>query len=118
MDTLGDRMRELRANGWVEEFSVDDAGVRCDACRRWAAPEDVVVDVVVLSPTAIMVCNPNQMPDEASGPARSTELSCTLEMTGGPASITATLAGNAAIAEKTAIDIEGAQVAVTPINLS
>ena len=46
MDTLGDRMRELRANGWVEEFSVDDTGVRCDACRRWAAPEDVVVDVV------------------------------------------------------------------------
>jgi hypothetical protein len=71
----------------------------------------------VLSPTAIMVCNPNQMPDEASGPARSTELSCTFEMTGGPASITATLAGNATIAEKTAIDIDGAQVAVTPINL-
>lgn len=46
MDTLGDRMRELRADGWIEEFSVDDAGVRCDACRRWAAPEDVVVDVV------------------------------------------------------------------------
>jgi hypothetical protein len=39
-------------------------------------------------------------------------------MTGGPASITATLAGNATIAEKTAIDIDGAQVAVTPINLS
>lgn len=46
MDTLGERMRELRADGWVEEFSVDDTGVRCDACRRWAAPEDVVVDVV------------------------------------------------------------------------
>lgn len=46
MDTLGDRMRELRVQGWIEEFSVDAAGVRCDACRRWATPEDVVVDVV------------------------------------------------------------------------
>lgn len=46
MDTLSDRMRHLRANGWIEDFSVDEGGVCCDHCRRWAAPEDVIVDLV------------------------------------------------------------------------
>lgn len=46
MDTLGDRMRQLEAAGWIEQLSVSDAGLRCDGCRCWAAPEDVVVDVV------------------------------------------------------------------------
>ncbi|MGD9999265.1 MAG: hypothetical protein AB7L17_11665 [Ilumatobacteraceae bacterium] len=46
MDTLGDRMRELQAAGWLEQISVDEAGLRCDGCGCWAAPEDVGVDSV------------------------------------------------------------------------
>jgi len=46
MDTLGDRMRELAAAGWIEQFSVSDGGLRCDGCQCWAAPEDVDVDAV------------------------------------------------------------------------
>ncbi len=46
MDTLGDRMRELQAAGWVEQLSVSDAGVRCDGCQCWAAAEDAVVGIV------------------------------------------------------------------------
>lgn len=44
MDTLGDRMRQLEAAGWVEQLSVSEAGLRCDACGRRAAPEEVVID--------------------------------------------------------------------------
>lgn len=46
MDTLGDRMRQLGAAGWVEQLTVSDGGVRCDGHGCWAAPDDVVVDVV------------------------------------------------------------------------
>ena len=46
MDTLADRMCQLEATGWVEQLSVSDAGLRCDAYRCWAAPDDVIVDVV------------------------------------------------------------------------
>ena len=46
MDTLGDRMRELHAAGWIEQLSVDDGGLSCDGCRCWAAAEDVEVDAV------------------------------------------------------------------------
>jgi hypothetical protein len=46
MDTLADRMRQLHGAGWVEQISVGDAGLRCDGCGGWAAPEDVAVDSV------------------------------------------------------------------------
>ena len=46
MDTLGERMRELAAAGWVEQLSIRDAGLRCDGCRCWAGPDEVFVDVV------------------------------------------------------------------------
>lgn len=46
MDTLADRMRQLEAAGWAKQLSVSDAGLRCDDCRCWAAPDDVIVDVV------------------------------------------------------------------------
>lgn len=46
MDTLGDRMRQLHVDGWVAQLSVSDAGLRCDACRCWADPDDVTVDAV------------------------------------------------------------------------
>lgn len=46
MDTLGDRMRELRSAGWIEQLSVADGGLSCDGCRCWAAAEDVDVDAV------------------------------------------------------------------------
>lgn len=46
MDSLAVRMRELHSAGWVAQLSVSDAGIRCDNCRCWAAPEDVVVEVV------------------------------------------------------------------------
>lgn len=71
-----------------------------------------------LSPTATVACDPNEMPDDTAGSAGSTELSCTLEMTGGPASITASLAGTATAGEPTTIDIDGAEVAVTPVNVN
>ena len=71
-----------------------------------------------LSPTATMACDPNEMPDDAAGSAGSTELSCTLEMTGGPVGISASLVGTAAIGAPTTIDIDGADVAVTPVSVS
>jgi len=46
MDTLSERMGQLHAAGWIEQLSVSDAGVRCDGCGHWSAPEDAVVDVV------------------------------------------------------------------------
>jgi mannose-6-phosphate isomerase-like protein (cupin superfamily) len=46
MDTLSDRMRHLRAAGWSDPISIDEAGVRCLACGRWAIPEDVGIDHV------------------------------------------------------------------------
>lgn len=46
MDSLADRMRELHAAGWVAQLSVRDAGMSCDSCRCWAAPEGVEVGVV------------------------------------------------------------------------
>jgi hypothetical protein len=46
MDTLGDRMRQLQAAGWTEQISVGAAGLCCDGCGCWAAPEDVTVDAV------------------------------------------------------------------------
>ena len=46
MDTLADRKRQLEAAGWAKQLSVSDAGLRCDDCRCWAAPDDVNVDVV------------------------------------------------------------------------
>lgn len=46
MDTLGDRMRELHAAGWIQQLSVNEGGLRCDGCRCWAAAEDVNVDEV------------------------------------------------------------------------
>lgn len=46
MDTLSERMRELHAAGWIEQFSVSDGGLRCDGCSCWAAPEHVDVDKV------------------------------------------------------------------------
>lgn len=44
MDTLVDRMRQLRAGGWSHGLSVAEQGVRCDECTCWTAPEDAVVD--------------------------------------------------------------------------
>ncbi len=46
MDTLADRMGQLTADGWIEQLSVSDGGLRCDGCGRWTAPEAVVVDEV------------------------------------------------------------------------
>ena len=46
MDTLSDRMRQLRAAGWTVQVSVSDDGLRCDGLSCWAAPEDVSVDEV------------------------------------------------------------------------
>ena len=46
MDTLVERMRQLDDAGWVEQFAVDDGGLRCDSCSCWAAPEDVEVNEV------------------------------------------------------------------------
>ena len=48
MDTLGDRMRELHAAGWIQQLSVSDGGLSCDGCRCWAAAHDVTVDAVYL----------------------------------------------------------------------
>lgn len=71
-----------------------------------------------LSPTATMVCDPNQMPDTTSASGAATKLSCTLKMSGGPASITASLAGTATRNEPTTIEIDGAELAVTPVNVN
>lgn len=46
MDTLAERMRQLRAAGWTEQLSVSDGGLRCDGCGCWAEAEDVAVDEV------------------------------------------------------------------------
>lgn len=46
MDTLTDRMQQLRATGWVEELSIVDGAVTCDACGCASEPEEVVVDEV------------------------------------------------------------------------
>jgi hypothetical protein len=46
MDTLGDRMRQLYAAGWIEQLSVSVGGLRCDRCSCWTAAEDVGVDEV------------------------------------------------------------------------
>ncbi len=44
MDTLAERMRQLHADGWIEQLSVSDGGLRCDGCGCWTAPEDATVD--------------------------------------------------------------------------
>jgi len=46
MDTLVERMRQLKDRGWVEQLAVEDGGLRCDSCACWAAPEGVEVDEV------------------------------------------------------------------------
>ena len=42
MGTLVERMRQLHDAVWVEQFAVDDGGLRCDRCSYRAAPEDVM----------------------------------------------------------------------------
>jgi hypothetical protein len=46
MDTLGDRMRQMHAAGWTEQFEVSGRGICCVACEHWATPEYVKVDEV------------------------------------------------------------------------
>jgi len=46
MDTLVERMRQLRESGWSEELSVSAEGIRCDGCDCWTAPDGVTVDEV------------------------------------------------------------------------
>lgn len=46
MDTLSERMRQLHDTGWITQLSVTDAGLSCDSCGCWTAPEEVAVDEV------------------------------------------------------------------------
>ena len=46
MDTLVERMRQLHDTARVEQFAVDDVGLRCDSCSCWAAPANVEVNEV------------------------------------------------------------------------
>ena len=46
MDTLVERMQQLRAEGWAEELSVSDLGLRCDDCDCWTTPDEVEVDAM------------------------------------------------------------------------
>jgi hypothetical protein len=46
MDTLSDRMRQLRDAGWISDLSVTAGRISCDACGTTADPEDIDVSRV------------------------------------------------------------------------
>ncbi|MHB1139642.1 MAG: hypothetical protein ACYC2O_11860, partial [Microthrixaceae bacterium] len=68
----------------------------------------------VLSPTASMACDPNLLPSDG---AAATSLSCRLELSGGPASIAATLDGPATAAATEDLTVGGETVRATPVTV-
>lgn len=68
-----------------------------------------------LSPTATMTCDPSTLID---GSAEPRDIDCQLEMSGGPASITATLAGEVSPGEASEVTVDGVQVRATPLVIS
>lgn len=67
-----------------------------------------------ISPTATMTCDPNQLPAAGGTP---TELPCTLKLSGGPMSVTATFTGTATAKAGEAVDVGGTKVETTPIEI-
>jgi hypothetical protein len=68
-----------------------------------------------LSPTATMTCDLEQV--EAVGSTEPLDLSCTLEMSGGPIAVSATLKGTATTGEAETVDVGGTDVEATPITV-
>lgn len=68
-----------------------------------------------LSPTATMTCDPSTLLDASS---EAQDLECRLEMSGGPASITATLSGRALPGDESEATVDGEQVRARPLTLS
>lgn len=73
------------------------------------------LSIGALSPTAEMTCDPSVVVDAAT---RSSSPACTLRMSGGPAGITARLAGASQVAEPETVDVAGASVEVWPVTIS
>lgn len=67
-----------------------------------------------LSPTATMTCDPNTLvaPDGVAA-----ALQCSLNLSGGPASVSATLSGTATAGPAESLTIGGVEVATTPITV-
>jgi len=68
-----------------------------------------------LSPTATMLCDPNALPTEDEP---TTTLECTLDLDGGPAAISATVEGEATVAEAEDVTVGDEEVTATPITVS
>ncbi len=67
-----------------------------------------------LSPVVTMTCDPNALPLEAGASA---ELKCTLEVSGGPFSVTAALAGTATAGDAEQVSVGGETVDATPVTI-
>lgn len=72
-------------------------------------------EIGALSPTATMVCEPNALPSEDQP---STALECTLDLEGGPATISATTEGEATVAESETVTVGDEEVSATPITIT
>lgn len=68
-----------------------------------------------LSPTATMACDPRTL---LASSADRHDLACTLELSGGPAAISATLAGTATRGQSEQLTIGGEQLEATPLTIA